>query len=207
MKLKKNINNKDFPILHEKLKNLPQLSKLYPSLYHATTISAAKSILKEGLLTQKCGLIHGEMDVRPEEKTIYLSSSEFSGNLNTNLLDKEEQIVVIEINTKSIDENKIYPDDGMWCAFANGDFLDDKEEVSSFFGIPIEEGEKLFNLMEDCTNQELVQLTKPLWKLYLIQEGEISISHDIKKGEIINIRDMKTQEIIKIKNKQKKLSI
>lgn len=200
----KTINKKDFPMLSKRIDEVDELDDMFPSLYHATTISSAKSILKEGILMEKCGKIHGEMQIRPLEKTIYLSRSEYSGNLNTNLFEKNEKVVVIEIDSKDLDQNKIYPDDGMYCAFANEDLFYDAEELGEFFKIPKDEAEDLFNMMENSADMELVELTKPLWKLYLIKEGEISVAHDIKPSSIKNIRDFETQEIITIEENLKK---
>jgi len=197
------ITQKEFPELFENISLLPSLKYSYPTLFHATTISAAKSILQHGLLTSKCGFIHGEMAIRPPEKTIYLSKHESSNNLNSELFTQNQDIVILEVSTNMINENNIFPDDAFFCGFANEDYLVDHFEVAEVFNISLKEAEKFFNVICSLSGEELVEFTKPLWNFYLIQEGEISVAQDIPKQSIINIRDYNTGHILNLSHLKK----
>lgn len=91
--------------------------KDYPTLYHATRLEFLSSILRNGLQTSHCGRIHGSMNIRPPENTVYLSRHVNSNNLNTNLFSDDSRVVVLEISTQNLDQTKIYPDDALFVAF------------------------------------------------------------------------------------------
>lgn len=191
-----------FPEILNKILLKKSLNDEFKYLYHVTKESSVKSILKNGLLTNFYGNIHGKMEISPPEKTIYLSKNKKSGNLNSNLFINDERLVVLEIDTKFINENLIYPDDGFWCGFADENFLVDEFEVKSFFDIGIEESKNFLKYISSLNNKDLVNFTKPLWSFYLKKEGEISISQDVHQSNIIKIYDYNSDSLL-IYNKNK----
>ena len=193
---KKEITKEYFPHLFNKLNNQKTLSELYENFYHVTTLDSAKNILLNGFNTEEYGKIHGSMNIKPPVKTTYFSKHPSSNNLNSALFENDLKLAIIEVNTSGFNEDFIYPDDAFWCAFSNEQFLEDPQEVAEFFDIPIDEASILLNLMENCTNEELVDVTKQLWKLYLIKEGEISTSQNINKDSISTIYSYDRRDII-----------
>lgn len=165
------------------------------SLYHVTTESSAKNILKTGLSVSFCGDIHGSMEARPDSNTIYLSKYEYANNLNSNLFDKGEPIVVLEIDPSCLSMDSIYPDDGMFAAFGQEEYLEDEVEVSEVFSISIDEATAFFNELCTKTNDEIAEFLKPIWSIYLAKEGEISVSHDIPG---FNVKSLKMYDNSKL---------
>jgi hypothetical protein len=199
----KNYYKEKFPNLYNKILETEKILDNKNSLYHATTLSNAKSILKEGLNVEHCGKIHGTMEIRPNVKTTYLSKLEYSNNLNSNLFDSKEKIIVLEINPEEINIENIYPDDGMFCGFATEQYLEDENEVSEVFNIPLDEATEFFNELCTKTNDEFAEFVKPLWSLYLVDQGEISISQDLKPISILSAKDYLTGENIPLSSLDK----
>lgn len=183
-----------YPNLKGVLSKYRNVSDVTDKLYHATTLSSAKKILKNGIQRDYYGDIHGRMEISPNENVVYLSKHNSSNNLNTDLFKSGEQVVVIEIDASFFDKKTkhIYPDDGMFCAFGNEQYLEDAEEVAEVLSIPLEEAESLFEEMCDQFDDQLADFLKPLALLYLDQEGEISFAGDVLPEAITRIYDYKT---------------
>lgn len=179
---------KNYPEIYDKILESREKVKKIDSFYHATLLSNGRDILKSSLKVSKCGDIHGEMDLKPNEKTIYLSSHEYSGNLNSNLFEQDEDVIVLEIDAKIIDWDKAYPDDGMFCAFANEDYFFDEEDVSETLGISICEATSFFSELCEKKDDEIADFLKPLACVYLLSEGEFSYPIDISGHYIKSIK-------------------
>ena len=173
--------------------------RLPRTMFHATQMSRMKSILRHGLLRDHCGEIHGEMTLRPPEKTIYLSRHRNSNNLNTNLfLDtKDDPVIVLEIDTREIRHENIYPDDALFVGFGQEDVFEDAEEISEALSISVEEAQSLLDRWEAMSDVDLVKDMKSLWPWYLAEHGEISVAQDISSRSILRVRDYETGKIIK----------
>lgn len=168
------------------IKKIPELQNVLnfykekdlPNLYHITTESNAKSILKNGLIVSKMGENHGSMEVQPPQPMIYLSRHPNGNNLPCSLFDSGEKLVSLLIDPTCIVKNDIYPDDGMFAAIGNDDFLTDVEDVLETLDISENDAEELveatFKLSKDTVTE---------WKdfacWYLHKEGEISTPHNI----------------------------
>lgn len=173
------------PVLKEKLTSYKSITDVSKSLYHATTKSNALKILKEGFKREYCGLIHGEMECRPEEKTIYFSKYQESSNLHTNLFGSEE-VVIIEIDSSYLKLDHLYPDDSFYVGIVQEELLADVEDVMKEFDIPIEEAEYLIEQTFELSSENAIDYKLfSLW--YLDKEGEVSIAHDIPKEAVIGI--------------------
>ncbi|MDW1583048.1 hypothetical protein R7Q39_11810 [Vibrio sp. 947] len=173
------------PVLKEKLSAYKSISDVSKSLYHATTKSNAFKILKEGFKRDHCGLIHGEMECRPEEKTLYFSKHQESSNLHTNLFDSEE-VVIIEIDSSYLKLDQLYPDDSFYVGIVQEELFADVEDVIKEFDIPIEEAEYLIEQTFELSNKNAIDY-KPFALWYLSKEGEVSIAHDVPKEAILGI--------------------
>ncbi|KOE73901.1 hypothetical protein ACXHQ0_19450 [Vibrio antiquarius] len=173
------------PVLKEKLTSYKSITDVSKSLYHATTKSNALKILKEGFKREYCGLIHGEMECRPEEKTIYFSKHQESSNLHTNLFGSEE-VVIIEIDSSYLKLDHLYPDDSFYVGIVQEELLADVEDVMKEFDIPIEEAEYLIEQTFELSSENAIDY-KPFSLWYLDKEGEVSIAHDIPKEAVIGI--------------------
>lgn len=182
-----------YPNLKVVLSKYKNVSDVVDKLYHVTTIGSAKKILRGGIQRDCYGDIHGRMDISPNENVVYLSKHEFSNNLNTDLFKSGEQVVVLEVDASFFNKKTkhIYPDDGMFCAFGNEEYLESPEEVAEVFSIPLHEAEGLYDEMCDQFDDQLADFLKPLALLYLEKEGEISFAGDVSPEAITRIYDYK----------------
>jgi hypothetical protein len=172
------------------------MPSLLPQLFHATRRSSLRNILKFGLQRSRCGDIHGAMALRPPEDTVYLSKNASSNNLNTKLFDTGEEIVLLQIDPGFIDANKIYPDDALFCAFANEDVFEDAEDVAKDLGMSTESAQHLLSHWESLDDKLLVQDMKKLWPWYLENHGEISVAQDVPASSIVCVRSYESGNII-----------
>ena len=189
----------NYPELYERILEWNDTAKKLSSLYHATTYSSALEILSSELKTEHCGKIHGEMCLKPNEKTIYFSRHEKSNNLNSNLFEQSNDIVLLEVDTKYMDWDSVYPDDAMFVGFASEDYLCDEDDAAETFDISIQEATLFFEELCQKKDDEIADFLKPLWGLYLMKEGEISIAQNISGLSIKAIRDYNTGELIEDK--------
>ncbi|MFS1430164.1 hypothetical protein LMH73_024390, partial [Vibrio splendidus] len=127
-----------------------------------------------------------EMEIRPAEKTIYLSKFPTGSNLNSDLFTKNEEVMVLEISPRLIRLDSIYPDDSFFVGIANEELFEDIDDIMSEFDIPLEEAEYLHEQLWELT-EDNTHLYKPFALWFLHRDGEISVSHDIPKEAIVSI--------------------
>lgn len=191
-----------YPELHEYL--LKYKVEDFPVFYHATRLSSAKYILKQGFKTEKYGTIHGEQDSHPQEKTTYFSRNHSSNNLNSTLFDTDEQIVILKVDATFFNKEKMYPDDGMFDAWNLELLFFDVEDMSSELNLPIKHCQAFFDDAEAASDLEIPELFKPFAGWYLHEHGEISITHDIPSKAILDVVDYQTGVSLKQKLMKKK---
>lgn len=172
---------------------------LPPKLFHVTQRSRLKSILRSGLIRRHHGEIHGSMEIRPQEPTVYLSRHDRSNNLNTRLFDEApgNPLVILEVDSRFIKKDRIYPDDALFVLFGQEDIFEDADEVSEQLGVDIGRAAELLDHWEDQTNDKLAAEMKDLWPWYLSEHGEISVAQDIPARAITAVRDYETGQIIR----------
>lgn len=199
----KTLNRNDFPSLFNMLDEIKRnwLNDT-PFFYHVTKKRNLASILKDGLKSSYFGDVHGEMDIRPKEKGVYLSRHEKSNNLNSSLFDNGGKLVVLKIENSFIDQDLVYPDDGMFAAFANEDLFFDADELTSELGIDVDEADKIFSIFENTFDADMAELMKPLWPWYLKKHGEISTSQGVPAHKIVSCFDYETEMMVPL-NKYK----
>jgi hypothetical protein len=181
----------------------------FPFLYHATRLSSAKSIVKNGFKISHYGEIHGEQVAHPLEKTTYFSRHETSNNLNLSLFDTKEQIVIIKVDATFLNPLKMYPDDGMFDGYNIEELFFDVEDMSEDLGLSVAHCQAYFNDLEQTKDVDLAEMMKPFTGWYLHAHGEISITHNVSNKSILEIVDYDTGQPLKNllikKNGSKKL--
>ncbi len=192
------------PVLKAILGSYDSIDDISETLYHATTKSSAKAIMRDGFKKEKCGLIHGEMECRPNEKTIYLSKFVDGSNLNSNLFDQNEEIVVLQVDPSYLKLDSIYPDDSFYMGIGQEEIFEDVDDIMDEFDIPVSEAKYLLEQTFKMTNETSHEFKCfALW--FLKRDGEISVSHDIPKEAIMSIH--KHPESPKVKRELDALSM
>lgn len=162
------------------------------AFFHATRTVNLPSIMREGILPEYCGCIHGAMEIRPPEPTVYLSREPQSNNLHTGLLSNGAAVVVLKISPQAVDWNGVWPDDAMFSAFAQELLFVDADEISETFNAPIEEAQGFLDALTALEAENLANALKPFSRWYLAEHGEISLNLGITPAHIIEARDFTT---------------
>lgn len=196
--IQKEIDDKNILKSIDYIKNKLNFKSNIPYLYHVTLKENLKNIMDKGLLTKKCGIIHGKTNIRPEEKTVYLSKKDTSDNLPITIFDKE--LVVFQIDSSYINENNIYPDDFIYDAFEREEIFVDHEELIYDYNFDEEDAEIFFYILDAINDENLPLFFKNMWALYLEKEGEIAVAHNIPPEAIISVNNY---ELENKKNKNK----
>lgn len=187
---------KSYPGLYREILKYEEEFKTCDSLYHATTKESASSIISEGFKTEHCGKIHGSMEIRPTEKTTYFSIRPKSNNLNTALFNDNNIVVVLAVDPRSFNTEEIYPDDAFFSGFAQEDYLKDESDCAEELNISVSEATKLIKELESKTDKEFVSFVKPLWSIYLFNQGEMSTSQNIPLSSIKRIETIEDGVIL-----------
>ncbi len=175
------MNIQDLPTLVKHFNDFKK--KNIPALYHVTTESNAKDILKNGLNTSFMGKNHGSMEIQPQKQLVFLSRHPNSNNLNSSIYESGDKLVSLEINPEILILDDIYPDDGMFAAIGQEELFETIEEIKELLDIPYDEAEIIYNATFELTSDNVEE-----WKIfslwYLFKEGEISTPHSIPKEYI-----------------------
>ncbi|WP_415912767.1 hypothetical protein [Neptuniibacter sp. QD37_11] len=167
-------------------------------LYHVTERKRLSSIAKWGLSPNFYGQIHGTMEVSTPGKAVYLTTDPYQANLNTGLFERNGlsfgendtgDIVVLKIDASILRGSQValYPDDGLYCGFAQEDIFETPEDISEALGVPLGHAESLLEHWDAFLDTEMAEAFQWLTKWYLEEHGDIAFEGLIPPESIIGV--------------------
>ncbi len=160
-------------------------------LHHATRKANVASIEQHGLLTRHYGEVHGGMEIHPPKPAVYLARDRRSNNLHRDLFDGAP-LVVLTIDTSSLDLQEMWPDDALYTAFGHEEVFTTARQVARAFDLSLPNAKDLLVRLEDARDDALPLLLKPCWSWYLSwrRGGEVAYTADIPASAIVKVQDL-----------------
>lgn len=145
-------------------------------IYHVTYKKNLESIKKYGLRIDY-HLSNSLYTGQTSGQAIYLSKYIKGNNLPIKMHNEKDSLISLEINLDSLNQDLIYPDDGIYWAFGNEEIFseDDLEEIMDAFNLSkVGDAVRKLEYLESLLDEQLPKEFKNIWRWYLENEGEIA---------------------------------